>query len=123
MQDLEGVDLEMYKSLGFVLENNVEQFLDEVFAEEVDYFGHTKTVELKPGGLDIKLTEANKHEYVTLKAQSHMTTKIADQLKSFLEGFWDIIPKVRIFYIQLVVKPHYYLIIVYHRPFAAIRSV
>ena len=97
LQDLEAVDPDYFKSLGWVLENDVEAFMiDETFTTEVDYFGRKETIALKPGGKDIKLTEANKREYVDLKAQLSMTTAISEQLKAFLGGFWDIIPKVHI---------------------------
>ena len=68
--------------------------LDLNFTEEVDYFGRKEVKELKPGGRDIKVTEANKVEYINLKAQHYMTTAIRAQLDAFLGGFWDIIPKV-----------------------------
>lgn len=68
--------------------------LDLNFTEEVDYFGRKEVKELKPGGRDVKVTEANKREYINLKAQHYMTTAIRAQLDAFLGGFWDIIPKV-----------------------------
>ena len=90
------MDPDFYKNLGWLLENNVEDLMDETFTADVDYFGHKDTIELKPGGKDIKLTEANKREYVDLKAQHSMTTAISEQLKAFLGGFRDIIPKVHL---------------------------
>jgi hypothetical protein len=39
-----------------MLDNDITGALEDlVFAEEVDYFGRKSTVELKPGGKDIKV--------------------------------------------------------------------
>lgn len=38
-------------------------------------------VELVPGGRDVKVTEANKHEYVNLIARHRMTTSIKAQIQ------------------------------------------
>ena len=48
---------------------------------------------LKPNGQEIPVTEANKREYVQLLCQMKMTSSIKSQIKSFLEGFYEIIPK------------------------------
>ena len=39
------------------------------------------------------MTEANKREYVQLACQMKMTRSIQIQIKSFLEGFYEVIPK------------------------------
>lgn len=38
------------------------------------------------------MTEANKREYVQLACQRKMTESIKSQIKSFLEGFYEVIP-------------------------------
>lgn len=43
-----------------------------------------------------RVTEENKREYVNLVARHRMTTAIKLQINSFLEGFWDLVPKVSI---------------------------
>lgn len=52
-----------------------------------------ETRDLKPNGREIPVTEANKREYVQLACQLKMTGSIRSQIKSFLEGFYDVIPK------------------------------
>jgi hypothetical protein len=37
--------------------------------------------------------QANKREYVDLVARHVMTTSIKPQLKAFLEGFWELVPR------------------------------
>ena len=52
-----------------------------------------ETKDLKPNGQNIPVTEVNKREYVQLACQMKMTNSIRAQIKSFLEGFYEIIPK------------------------------
>lgn len=44
-------------------------------------FGKTEVRDLKPGGRDIPVTEANKKEYVHLVCQEKMTGSIRQQLR------------------------------------------
>lgn len=60
---------------------------------QVQEFGKTEVKELKPDGTNIVVTEANKREYVQLACQMKMTGSIQVQIKSFLEGFYEVIPK------------------------------
>lgn len=60
---------------------------------QVQEFGKTEVKELKPNGQNIAVTEANKREYVQLACQMKMTGSIHAQIKSFLDGFYEIIPK------------------------------
>lgn len=48
---------------------------------------------MKPNGRNLPVTDENKHEYVRLVCQEKMTGAIRKQLKAFLEGFYEIIPK------------------------------
>lgn len=48
----------------FHSENDIENVLDHTFSVEHDSFGVMTEHELKPGGMDIKVTEENKKEYV-----------------------------------------------------------
>jgi hypothetical protein len=41
----------------------------------------SQIVELVPGGREVKVTEANKHEYVNLIARHRMTTSIKAQIQ------------------------------------------
>lgn len=51
---------------------------------------------MKPNGRELMVTEANKREYVQLACQMKMTGSVKSQIKSFLEGFYDVIPKTLI---------------------------
>ncbi|CAF5226968.1 unnamed protein product, partial [Rotaria magnacalcarata] len=56
-------------------------------------FGANKVIELIASGSTIVVTNENKHEYVRLVCQEKMIGSIRQQINSFLEGFYTIIPK------------------------------
>ena len=90
--DMEAEDTAFYNGLVYLLENNVADLGSEMtFSLEVQEFGQTKIVDLKPNGRNILVTEENKHEYVRLVCQEKMTGSIKQQLKSFLEGKEDFV--------------------------------
>ncbi|KAF9277395.1 hypothetical protein BGZ68_009323 [Mortierella alpina] len=91
-RDVEAVDPEYYKSLVWMLENDITDIVDETFSVETDDFGNMKTVDLKPNGRNIPVTEENKHEYVKYITEQKLTLAIKDQIHSFLKGFHEIIP-------------------------------
>ena len=64
-----------------MLENDISDVLDLTFTAESDFFGKTEVVELVPGGREIKVTEANKRDYVNLIARHRMTTSIKAQIQ------------------------------------------
>ena len=59
----------------------------------MEEFGKTVTKDLKPDGRNIAVTEANKREYVQRACTMKMRESIKSQIDSFLNGFYDIIPK------------------------------
>lgn len=61
---MEGVDEEYHKNLTWTLENDITDVLDQTFSVDDEQFGETKTVNLKPGGSEIQVTNENKKEYV-----------------------------------------------------------
>ncbi|KAG1159830.1 hypothetical protein G6F37_004533 [Rhizopus arrhizus] len=91
-KDLEAIDPTYYKSLVWMLENDITNVIDLTFSVETDDFGTTKTIDLKPDGRNIPVTEENKHEYVYLIAQQRLVLAIKPQMDAFLEGFHEIIP-------------------------------
>ncbi|KAI9282595.1 hypothetical protein BY458DRAFT_552211 [Sporodiniella umbellata] len=91
-RDVEAIDPEYYKSLVWMLENDITDIIDLTFSIETDFFGTKDTVDLKPDGRNIPVTEANKHEYVTLVTEQKLTTAIKDQINAFVQGFHDVIP-------------------------------
>ncbi|KAF2228252.1 hypothetical protein BDZ85DRAFT_210764 [Elsinoe ampelina] len=92
LKDMETLDLDYYKSLMWMLENDITDVAFETFSVEVDRFGETETVDLKPNGRNIPVTEENKQEYVKLVVEQRLTKSVEEQLEHFLIGFREIVP-------------------------------
>lgn len=45
-------------------DNDIDDVLDLTFSTDDERFGETVTIDLKPGGRDIEVTNDNKREYV-----------------------------------------------------------
>ncbi|KAL9986746.1 hypothetical protein ACROYT_G000935 [Oculina patagonica] len=89
--DMESVDSEYYNSLNWILENDPED-LDLTFSVDEELFGQVKVKDLKPGGSEIKVTNANKREYINLVIKWRFVSCVEDQMKKFMEGFGELIP-------------------------------
>jgi E3 ubiquitin-protein ligase NEDD4 len=75
LADMEAIDADFHRSLVWMLyflsftlltysENDIEEALDLTFSTEDDRFGEVVTVDLKPDGQNIPVTNENKKEYV-----------------------------------------------------------
>ncbi|WPK25282.1 hypothetical protein PUMCH_002593 [Australozyma saopauloensis] len=93
LQDMEGVDAEFYRSLQWIIDNDITDVLDLTFSAEDDQFGQIVEVDLKPGGRDIEVTQDNKHEYVELICEWKIHRRIEEQFKAFIDGFNELIPQ------------------------------
>ncbi|KAK4120885.1 hypothetical protein N657DRAFT_648684 [Parathielavia appendiculata] len=93
VKDMESFDPDYYKSLVWMLENDITDIIVETFSVEDDEFGVTKVVDLIPNGRNVPVTEDNKHEYVRLIVEHKLLTSVKDQMENFLKGFHDIIPE------------------------------
>lgn len=91
-KDMEAVDPEFYKSLVWILENDITDVIDLTFSVESEEFGVQKVIDLKPDGRNIAATETNKRDYVRLVTEYKLTTAVKPQIDAFLRGFNDIIP-------------------------------
>ena len=56
-------------------------------------FGEMVTIDLKPGGADIAVTEENKKEYVDLMVEYHISKRVKDQFDAFMSGFSELTPQ------------------------------
>ncbi|KAI0243771.1 E3 ubiquitin-protein ligase tom1 [Massospora cicadina] len=93
IRDLEAIDPEFYKSMVWMLENDITDVVYANFCVETEDFGRKLVLELKPGGQDITVTQENKFEYVQLVTEQKLYGAIKDQIEHFLRGFHEIIPK------------------------------
>ncbi|KAL3273220.1 hypothetical protein HHI36_014674 [Cryptolaemus montrouzieri] len=92
LQDIEGVDPELHRSLTWMLENSTVGILDTNFSVENNSFGVIKVHELKPGGAQIQVTEENKREYVKLYVNYRFMRGIEQQFLALQKGFTELIP-------------------------------
>lgn len=58
-----------------------------------DNYGMEEIVDLKEGGRDIKVTQANKQEFVDLYVDWYLNKSIAPQFEPFHEGFYKVLSK------------------------------
>ena len=86
IKDMETLDLDYYKSLLWMLENDITDIITETFSIEVDEFGVTKIVDLIENGRNVPVTEENKQEYVQLVVEYRLTGSVKLQLEEFLKG-------------------------------------
>uniref|UniRef100_A0A183B0T6 HECT-type E3 ubiquitin transferase n=1 Tax=Echinostoma caproni TaxID=27848 RepID=A0A183B0T6_9TREM len=65
LEDLEVMDEVFYNSVKSLQETDFDEVdMELYFAADYDILGEVKSVDLKPGGSEIKVTEANKAEYL-----------------------------------------------------------
>lgn len=93
LQDMEGVDSEVYNSLKWILENSIDGILDLTFNVDDERFGELVVVDLKPNGREIEVTDENKKEYVELYTQWRIADRVQEQFKAFMDGFNELVPE------------------------------
>ncbi|ODQ77494.1 hypothetical protein BABINDRAFT_163505 [Babjeviella inositovora NRRL Y-12698] len=93
LKDMETLDLEYFKSLIWMLENDITDIIIEDFSVETDDYGEHKVIDLIPDGRNVPVTQENKQDYVRRVVAYRLQTSIAEQMDNFLQGFHDIIPR------------------------------
>lgn len=86
VKDMESLDPDYYKSLVWMLENDITDIITETFSVDNDKFGVVETIDFIPNGRNIAVTEENKHEYVRLMVEWRLTGSVKEQLDEFLKG-------------------------------------
>jgi len=94
LADMESVDADFHRSLKWALDNDITDVLDLTFSAEDERFGEVVTVDLKPDGPNIPVTEENKKEYIDLITEWRISKRVEEQFKAFMEGFNQLIPQV-----------------------------
>ena len=92
LQDMEGVDAEFHRTLTWAMENDITDVIYSTFSVEDERFGEKVTVDLKPGGKDIEVTNENKKEYVELITEWRIQKRVEEQFNAFVAGFHELIP-------------------------------
>ncbi|VBB29928.1 unnamed protein product [Acanthocheilonema viteae] len=91
LNDMESVDNEYFNSLIYIKDNNPED-LDLHFAVDEDVFGQMNSVELRDGGAEEKVTDANKDEYIDLIIKWRFVSRVEEQMKALMKGVHEVIP-------------------------------
>lgn len=86
VKDMESFDPEYYKSLSWMLNNDITDIITETFSVEDDEFGVTKVSDLCENGRNIPVTEENKHDYVRLVVEHKLLSSVKQQMEYFLSG-------------------------------------
>ncbi|KAF2833753.1 HECT-domain-containing protein [Ophiobolus disseminans] len=92
LQDMEGVDADFHRNLEWMLNNDITDALELTFATDDERFGETVSIELKPGGEEMEVTNENKHEYVELITEWRIQKRVEEQFQAFITGFHELIP-------------------------------
>ncbi|KAF3936391.1 hypothetical protein ABW19_dt0201634 [Dactylella cylindrospora] len=92
LADMEGVDADFHRNLTWTLENDITDILDLTFSTEDNRFGETVTIDLKPNGRDIEVTNENKKEYIDLITEWRISKRVEEQFNAFITGFNELIP-------------------------------
>ncbi|KAK7732802.1 hypothetical protein SLS57_000745 [Botryosphaeria dothidea] len=92
LQDMEGVDADFHRNLQWTMDNDIDDVLDLTFSTDDERFGETVTIDLKPGGRDIEVTNDNKREYVELITEWRIQKRVEEQFNAFIAGFHELIP-------------------------------
>lgn len=99
LDDIEEVDPTLHKSLTWMLENSIDgededsKIIDTTFSVEHEAFGVIRTHELKEGGGNLPVTEANKKEYVKLYVNYRWCQGIEQQFLALHKGFHEVVPQ------------------------------
>ncbi|EGZ25311.1 hypothetical protein PHYSODRAFT_480872 [Phytophthora sojae] len=92
--DLEFLDAELHRHALWLRDNDGAEALALDFTiQRQKSDGTVVTDELKPGGKDISVTDANKEEYLTLLLKHKMFAGIGEQLDALLQGLYDVLPR------------------------------
>jgi E3 ubiquitin-protein ligase NEDD4 len=108
--DLESVDAELHRGLTWMLcvpsklylvflpdipyrDNDITDVIDETFTTTEERFGEMVTIELKPGGADIPVTQENKKDYVDCIVEYRISKRVNEQFEAFMSGFSELIPQ------------------------------
>lgn len=93
LKDMESIDPDYYKSLLWILENDITDIIEETFSVETDDYGEHNVIDLISDGRNIAVTEENKQDYVKSIVEYKLNTSVKEQMDNFLIGFFSLIPK------------------------------
>ncbi|KAG0659235.1 hypothetical protein C6P45_001886 [Maudiozyma exigua] len=93
LKDMDSVDPDYYKSLVWILENDITDIIEETYSLEVDDYGEHKIIDLIENGRNIPVTNDDKQNYVQKIIDYKLHKSVQEQMDNFLTGFYTLIPK------------------------------
>lgn len=94
-EDAKDADPCLYDSCKKILEMDAglidTDALGLTFVSEVEELGSHKSMELCSGGKDMVVTSENRRQFVELLVQRRLVASVAEQVKSFSQGFSDLL--------------------------------
>ncbi|BBM97696.1 hypothetical protein MPTK1_1g07640 [Marchantia polymorpha subsp. ruderalis] len=94
-EDAKDADPCLYESCKKILEMDAETVdsdaLGLTFVSEIEELGSRKTLELCQGGREMVVNSDNRKEFVELLVRRRLVTSVAEQIKSFSQGFSDLL--------------------------------
>lgn len=91
LEDIESVDPELYRSLCWMLRNDITNVIDTTFTVQHDSFGQLQERELCDDGKNMLVTELNKRQYVSLYVNYRCKRGIESQFNAFKRGFQELV--------------------------------
>ncbi|GAA5875464.1 hypothetical protein JCM1840_005978 [Sporobolomyces johnsonii] len=92
LDDIALVDRQLWQSLSWMANNDITDILDLDFTSQYESFGALETLDLKPNGANVAVTEENKHEYIELLCEHRLQGRVEKQLEAFKKGLDGIVP-------------------------------
>ncbi|KAI8890170.1 E3 ubiquitin-protein ligase pub1 [Backusella circina FSU 941] len=93
LADIKNDDVEIYRSLTWILNNDITDVLELTFSTDIKNGSRVDTIDLKKNGRNIHVTEKNKKEYVQLMVEWRTEKRVATQYKAFMDGLHQLIPQ------------------------------
>ncbi|KAJ1453253.1 hypothetical protein M885DRAFT_485770 [Pelagophyceae sp. CCMP2097] len=91
--DLEQLDADTYANLLKLKDLEDVEVCCLDFTVTEDHWGTATTVELKPDGANISVTNDSCDEYVQLQMKYRLLERVKEQTKALLVGFYDVVPE------------------------------
>ena len=88
-EDIRYIDLDLYKAMKFMESEPIEG----VFFETFSVIDKDRVVPLVDHGQEISVTDENKDEYISLRAEYELQTSAFESLKALKSGIFDVVPE------------------------------
>lgn len=93
IEDLEQLDNDTYSNLCKLKDLDDVEVCCLDFTVTEDHWGTAQTIELKPNGVNIPVTNDNVDEYIQLQMRYRLLDRVKEQVKALLIGFYDVVPE------------------------------